>query len=81
MRQPRANVLFEAGIAMGRAPERTILVEIGRIRPFSDVAGMHTVRMDGSTPRRQELAARLRDAGCEVNLDGTDWHTAGDFGR
>jgi hypothetical protein len=35
--------------------------------------------MDDSSQRRQELAQRLESAGCPVNLDGIDWHTAGDF--
>lgn len=77
--QARQNVLFEAGMAMGRSPDRTILVEVGRLRPFSDIAGRHVVRMGGSLADRQELAQRLRAAGCRVDLDGTDWHTAGDF--
>ena len=78
--QARLNVLFEAGMAMGRDPERTVLVEIGVLRPFSDIAGLHVVRFDGSTQRRQDLAQRLEAAGCEVALGGTDWHTEGDFG-
>ena len=77
--QARPNVLFEAGMAMGRNEDRTILVELGTLRPFSDIAGHHVIRFDNSTQRRQELAQRLRSAGCPVNLDGTDWHTAGDF--
>ena len=77
--QARPNVLFEAGMAMGRSEDRTILVEIGVLRPFSDVAGRHVIRFDGSTPRRQELAQRLEMAGCPVNWSGTDWHSAGDF--
>ena len=77
--QARPNVLFEAGMAMGRNSERTVLVEIGRLRPFSDIAGRHVVRLDDSTQRRQELAQRLQAAGCEVNLEGTDWHTMGEF--
>ena len=77
--QARPNVLFEAGIAMGRDPDRTVLVEVGSLRPFSDIGGRHTIRFDGSSPRRQELAERLRTAGCAVKLDGTDWHSAGDF--
>ena len=77
--QARPNVLFEAGMAMSRTEERTILVEIGVLRPFSDVAGRHVIRFDGSTPRRQELAQRLEMAGCPVNWSGTDWHSAGDF--
>lgn len=77
--QARPNVLFEAGMAMGRNTDRTILVELGSLRPFSDVSGLHVIRMDNSSQRRQELAQRLESAGCPVNLDGIDWHTAGDF--
>ena len=77
--QSRPNVLFEAGMAMSRGEDRTILVELGTLRPFSDVAGRHVIRLDDSSPRRQDLAQRLQAAGCPVNLDGTDWHTAGNF--
>ena len=77
--QARPNVLFEAGMAMGRSEDRTVLVELGSLRPFSDVAGRHVIKLDNSTQRRQELAQRLRVAGCPVNLEGTHWHTAGDF--
>ena len=77
--QARANVLFEAGMAMGRNPDRTVLVELGSLRPFSDVGGRHVIRIDNSSQRRQELAQRLQTAGCPVNLGGTAWHTAGDF--
>jgi predicted nucleotide-binding protein len=77
--QARPNVLFEAGMAMARSPERTILVEIGNLRPFSDVGGRHAIRMDNSFERRQLLANRLRTAGCTVNLTGTDWHKKGDL--
>jgi len=77
--QARPNVLFEAGMAMGRNAERTILVQVGDIRPFSDIGGRHVVRMDNSTQRRQDLANRLETAGCAVDLTGTDWHDAGNF--
>ena len=77
--QARPNVLFEAGMAMGRHPERTIIVELGELRPFSDVSGLHVIRLNDSSQRRQELAQRLKTAGCPVNLEGTRWHTAGDF--
>ena len=77
--QARANVIFEAGMALGRDPKRTVLVEIGQLRPFSDVGGLHTIRLCNSTEKRQALAMRLRTAGCQVNLDGTDWHKAGEF--
>ena len=77
--QARPNVLFEAGMALGRDAARTVMVEVGEVRPFSDVAGRHVVRLDNTTQSRQALAQRLRTAGCEVDLSGTDWHTAGDF--
>ena len=77
--QARPNVLFEAGMAMGRNPKQTILVELGTLRPFSDVGGRHVLRMNDSMERRQELADRLKTAGCPVNLTGTEWHTVGSF--
>lgn len=82
-RQARPNVIFEAGLAMGRRPARTVLVEVGRLRPMSDIAGRHLVRLDDNSDRRvalrQDLAQRLEAAGCPVSLRGTDWHTAGTF--
>lgn len=77
--QARPNVLFEAGMAIGRDADRTILVEVGDVRPFSDVAGRHTVRLGNDVPSRQALALRLETAGCLVDLTGTDWHSTGDF--
>jgi hypothetical protein len=77
--QARPNVLFEAGMAIGRDPDRTVLVEFGHVRPFSDVAGRHVLRLDNSPERRKDLAQRLATAGCEVDFTGTDWLTAGDL--
>ena len=77
--QARPNVLFEAGMAMGRNENRVVLVEFGACRPFSDIGGRHTLRLNGSTERRQEFAQRLQSAGAAINITGTDWHSAGDF--
>jgi predicted nucleotide-binding protein len=77
--QARPNVLFEAGMAMGRNPNRTVIVELGTLRPFSDIAGRHTVRLSNDSVARHELAQRLETAGCSVDLSGRDWHTEGDF--
>lgn len=77
--QPRPNVLFEAGMALARDADRTIIVELGQIKSFSDIHGRHVVRLDNSVGKRQQLAQRLETAGCSVNLAGTDWHTEGDL--
>lgn len=77
--QARPNVLFEAGMAFGTHQDRTVLVEMGDLRPFSDIAGRHVVRIDNSTEKRQDLLDRLKIAGCPVDLSGRDWHTKGDF--
>jgi hypothetical protein len=66
-------------MALASHPAQTVLVEIGALRPFSDIAGRHTIRMDNSPKKRQELAMRLQNAGCPVSLGGTDWQTAGDM--
>ena len=77
--QSRPNVIFEAGLALGKYPERTILVQVENLRPFSDIAGRHFIRLRNSSKSRQELAQRLKLAGCDVDLSGTDWHDAGSF--
>lgn len=77
--QARPNVLFEAGMALGRNASRTVLVEVGHVRPFSDIAGRHVVRMSNSVTARQALAKRLETAGCAVEIGGSDWHETGDF--
>lgn len=79
MGQARPNVLFEAGMAFSSHPDRTVLVQLGNLRPFSDVAGRHVVRMSDDFASRQELATKLANAGCDTDTGGTDWVTAGDF--
>lgn len=71
--QSRPNVLFEAGMATGRDSGRTVLVQLGDVRSFSDIAGKHVIRLDDSPARRKDLAQRLKTAGCDVNLSGEDW--------
>jgi predicted nucleotide-binding protein len=77
--QARPNVLFEAGMAFGKDPTSTVLVQIGDIRPFSDVAGRHVVHLNNEPARRQELMTKLANAGCNVDATGTDWMSAGNF--
>jgi predicted nucleotide-binding protein len=72
--QARPNVLFEAGMAFGRYPERTIIVSLGALRPFSDIAGRNIMHLSNSAATRHSFAGRLRKAGCDVKIDGrSDW--------
>lgn len=77
--QSRPNVLFEAGLAMGRHAEKTVLVQIGKMKAFSDVAGRHIVKLSETTESRNDLANRLEKIGCKVDKVGRDWMKAGHF--
>lgn len=77
--QPRPNVLFEAGLALGAHPDKTLLVQVGKVRDFSDIAGKHFVRLSDDVGKRNEVANRLAKIGCAVNRIGTDWMTEGKF--
>jgi hypothetical protein len=71
--QPRPNVFFEAGMAFGRHPDRTIVVEVGTLRPASDLSGLNVVRLTGTEGPLNALADRLEGAGCPVNRGHPAW--------
>jgi predicted nucleotide-binding protein len=71
--QARPNVLFEAGMALGIHPDRSVLVELGTLRPFSDIYGRHVVRLNGTEKPLAEIARRLKAAGCAVDDSNDDW--------
>ncbi len=81
--QARPNVIFEAGLAIGRLPTRTILVKYGTSELWSDMDGRHYVAIDNTSRRRQSLRDRLEQTGCVIENVGSDYLTApagGDFG-
>jgi len=65
--------LIEAGMALGLNADRTIIIELGELRPVSDLLGRHVIRLNDSPGKLKELAQRLNTAGCAVNLTGDDW--------
>jgi predicted nucleotide-binding protein len=71
--QARPNVLFEAGMAFGVRPDRTVLVELGSMRPFSDIYGRHVVRLNGTDRPLRDIARRLEGIGCAVDDSNDDW--------
>lgn len=77
--QARANVLFEAGMALAALPDATVLVELGSVRPFSDIYGRHVIRLEGDIEAQlEEIATRLETAGCKIDWDG-EWQNVDGF--
>ena len=66
-------------MAFGRKPENTVLVQIGELRPFSDIGGRHVLHLGNDPTSRQEFATKLANAGCNVDTSGSDWLTEGDL--
>jgi hypothetical protein len=78
--QPRPNVLFEAGMALGKYADRTLLVSLGAYRKFSDIDGRHILHLSNQPESRIAFADRLRKAGCAVKTENKkNWLKAGDF--
>jgi len=71
--QPRPNALLELGMVLMAYPERTLVVEVGQLRPIADINGLNVIRFDGSAAAVRGIVQRLETAGCKVNDAGTDW--------
>lgn len=72
--QSRPNVIFEAGMAFAQNEDKTIIVQIGSHRDISDLSGRHVVFLDNSIEKRLELIEKLRNAGCDLSINGkTQW--------
>src|SRR5262249_31145682 len=73
--QARPNVIFEAGMAFGRARKRVVLVLFGGVSLFSDVAGIHVIRPTNDPDgHRATLRKILRDMKCKVT-NSSEWKT------
>ncbi|MER6681029.1 nucleotide-binding protein [Streptomyces olivaceoviridis] len=71
--QPRPNVLIELGMVLMAYPERTLMVEVGELRPIADIAGRNVIRFDGTETALRKIAERLKLAGCAVDDTRSDW--------
>ncbi len=79
--QPRANVLFEAGMAFTRLPSRTILVELENIWPCDALAGRYRIRLSDQFAHRKAFIRSLQNAGCAIDLPSDEViRSIGDFG-
>lgn len=77
--QARPNVIFESGIAIGTHHKKTVMIQIGNVKPFTDIVGMHIPHFSGDDKSRNDLANRLARLGCSIDRDGDYWLRAGDF--
>jgi hypothetical protein len=67
-------------MAFAAFPTSTILVRVGRIRSFTDLAGIQIINLTGGTAhRRQEVATALETARLPVDTRGKDWLREGGF--
>ncbi|WP_164009890.1 TIR domain-containing protein [Pyxidicoccus trucidator] len=80
--QPRPNVIYEAGMAMGLNRDGTILVTVGHVELPSDLDGILHIRLTNGIDSRRTLRRKLMQAGCEVEPNLEDWmepSLGGDF--
>jgi predicted nucleotide-binding protein len=77
--QARPNVLFELGLAYMAYPKRTVIVEVGHLRPIADLAGLNVIRFDGSASAVKKVIDRLVQAGCSADTTGDSWLDPGRF--
>jgi predicted nucleotide-binding protein len=78
--QARPNVLFEAGLAMGAHAEKTLLLQVGHMKGFSDIGGRHMFKFNGSPASRHDLVGRLKILRCDLEVEGRrDWLGVGTF--
>ena len=76
--QPRPNVVLEAGVALARNRDQTILVHIGGIRRISDLDGHDVTYFNDEVSFRERLAQKLHALGCDVERN-EGWDRAGVF--
>ncbi len=77
--QARPNVYFELGLALMAYADRTVVVEVGKMRPVGDLAGLNVTRFDGSAKSVRRVLDRLKQAGCPVDYSRSDWLDTGRF--
>lgn len=81
--QPRPNVIFEFGYALGHlGPQKTIPVLIGNTLNISDLHGVNFCKLSNAVEDRQKLRDALSRGGCVLPGSGSDYLNArigGDF--
>jgi predicted nucleotide-binding protein len=77
--QARPNVIFETGLAFGLAGrDKTLILVAGDLDLFSDVGGVHYMRVPQDAAQRETLRRTLVAMGLNVRLTA-EHHKRGDF--
>ena len=77
-KQPRPNVIFEAGLALGMKENKTIILQFGELRIFSDILGKHVTKYRGKDKENDfklDLLEKLKIAGCQCEARSEE-HTS-----
>lgn len=77
--QPRPNVLIEAGMALAKDEQKTLIVQWGDIRPATDLGGKHLLVIGDGVQWRHDLKQRLASAGLAVHDANGRYLRAGSF--
>lgn len=75
-RQSRPNVIFEAGLALGLKEEKTLILQFGESRIFTDILGKHILKYVGKNQDikfKNDLLHKLQIAGCSCSA-GNDYY-------
>jgi hypothetical protein len=77
--QPGIDQIFEAGYALGGFSDRTILLQVGQVRLFSDIDGRDVLNFTGKVADCRRLIDRLKSIGCILQENGNKWQGARNF--
>ena len=66
------NLVFEAGLALGLAEERTVVVQLGDQTPPDDLAAVDILRLRSTEESANALSSALASAGCTIPGPSTE---------
>ena len=64
--ESKANLAFEAGLALGLAESRTVIVQLGDQSPPQDLEAVNILRLRNTEESITALSSALRNAGCAI---------------
>jgi hypothetical protein len=64
---------------VGAHNDKTLIVQVGKVKKFTDLGGMHILHLNNTVSSRQDFARRLRKLGCKPDTTGDHWHAAGNL--